>query len=233
MRLYALVLFILAVSMSLPASAECTKTIATSVYNQYAFAEIGTVFYDKPVVQTDLAFGCGDMTYDLWNSSQFSGPGAYGHRGAGDEFDLTATFNHTYDTGFGPIAIEVSGAYWLVDNFSRMNDDYFAFHEQIGRPFEFGSVTMMPYIRASEWIGLNGVDYWLARPGAVMSIKLDDTWAIGADASLSRDLQRHRDFLNATTTMTHDFGDALYGYGSVSVAQHMSPVFGIGFRKTF
>jgi hypothetical protein len=233
MRVIALVLCILGSLASVPVYADCTHALSTAVYSQYAFGELGQVFYDKPVLQSDAALTCDDMTYDLWNSTQFSGPGAYGHRGAGDEVDLTGTFNHTYETSFGPIAVEVSAAYWLVDNFSLTKDDWLAFHEQVGRPFQVGSATIMPYVRINEWESFNGNSVLLVRPGVVVSFPVAEGWSFSIDGSEAVDLQQRRNILNANASLTHDLGGGWSAFSSVTVAQQMPPVFGGGLRFTF
>jgi hypothetical protein len=217
-----------------PAEPACGKSVSSGIYSEYAYPALGQVYWDKPVIQTEAALSCGAWNYSLWNSSQLSGSGPYGRRGSGDEFDFTASYARSFESGIGPLEFEASAAYWLFDGFAAMKDDYLAFDATIGRPFVVSeSLTVTPYVRASAWPGLTGQTYLLAHPGASMEWTMAESWRLGVDASWTADLSNHVGTANASFTLDHDLGRGLGVFASALVAERMTPGFGIGLRKSF
>ena len=100
----ALAMIVMIVSV---VNAEVSGSLSTKVLPKYVNGD-GVIFYDKPVVWTNLFIGSSNGLYvDLWDSKGFSG------QNYGNEIDL--------DGGYAKDGLEIGMAYWNITPVTTLN----------------------------------------------------------------------------------------------------------------
>ncbi len=229
--LISLVLSILLISAPFGAEAQdsaesaWTKSVTSSISDRYAFRKSGFIAYDGPVIQTDLSFSKDDWTLSVWNSTALSEPGTYGNRGAGDEID----FCGTKESSLWGFSLEASACYWLSADFGSGTNDIVQLYVQAGRPFTFENVTVTPYVRLTQWVGIGTYpDTSFVDPGASVSIALTERLSLDVDASYSRDVTFNIPILNASIGASYAIAPGWTVFGSFQAAQRMKPAVTVG-----
>jgi hypothetical protein len=183
MRTLSLFCAVAACAVSVAAhAAPCSTTISLGAQNEFIFNELGQAPYRKPVVQANSTFACGDWSYTMTNTLAASSKGRYWDRNYGDENDLTAAYDHTFQKSLvGPIEIQGSVAYWKYSPLSR-SDANLVFSANIGRPFSVGAATLTPYIGGSQYVGIGfGPTVTTFHSGIRISASLSKHWSVQGD----------------------------------------------------
>lgn len=227
MRIKAVLLALtFAVSGAHAAEKACTDTVYGKVATGYVYQDLAFVASDQLVAQGGFSRTCGVLTYDFWTSTELAG-GRYGDRGYGDEIDFGAFYNKTVDTFVGPLAVELYGAYYVLPAFARVKDDAVAGWVDVGRPFQVGGVTLMPFLRVFVFAGTNlsvfpaEVFY---RPGLRFVVPITATLALSGDVSSSLDVTTDLDTDRAELVLTKVVNDRLRLNTGVKFTERTGPV---------
>ncbi|MBU2103903.1 hypothetical protein KKD95_02730 [Patescibacteria group bacterium] len=220
--------------IAFPAHADCDTVVYGTVQNAYVYQDIGVVATDKPVLQAGISKVCGKFTYDLWTSTELSTDGPYGNRSYGDELDLTINYDtEINDTPIGVVKVQVSAAYYIATDFGNVDDDFGQVYVDFGRPIQFGSATVTPYVRPMQWLGVETIeDTTLVRAGVRFNIPLDQSWSVRGDASRTSDLTHSTGVFRGDVTATRDMGSWNLSF-SAKFTEATQTVFGVGASRVF
>ena len=233
---YVPLIFLLLVSVDAQAqgvvtdtAARCGKTAYGRVATCYVFQDIAIIATSEPVFQGGGTLSCGPWSFDLWTSYELSS-GPYGNRGYGDEVDLS----FYYRRSVGSFEFEGSGAYYAEPAFGRSSDDLVVFYGDIGRPIALGGVTITPFARVSQWLGLGYFgNQTFVRPGLRFSISLIDNVTLSGDISRSFDLTNSAGVNRSEVTLAKDLGDGLGVTVNAKFTEYLKPVWGFGGSKSW
>ena len=191
-------------------AAPCNITATASVQNGYIAQDVGVVLEPHFVSQTDIALNCGKWSFDAWHSVKLSGRGTFFKRGGGDEVDLSGTYTDSMETGLGKFVYSATvGDYFFAPGFTDLSNDTVDVHMQVGRPFNAGNLTIMPYGRITEylsWGGGNHHDLVLFRPGVQFDLPLTPWLTASVDVAGSIG-PRGGDIFRPTAGLTASLGN--------------------------
>jgi hypothetical protein len=234
MRSISLVLFMSVSAIATTALADpCSKTVTAGYYSAGVDSDEPYLLSSKPSLVSDGALSCGDFTYEVTSFTEISSQGKYGERGYGDEIDLKLIYDHVVATPLGPVQLEASSAYWKVTRFDRP-DANLNFYVEGARAFTFGKVTVTPFVRATQWIGIgNFPTDSFVRPGMRIAFPISEKISVNAEITKSFDFTERLYPSYATVTVTRDFGKGWKGSLIVQPNETMRSVFGLSLAKTW
>src|SRR6185369_16010287 len=139
---------------------------------------------EKPILEGGTTVSCGHWWFDLWGAKDI-----FGHQTFGNEVDLTAAYDTSFDTHLGKFDVELYASYGAVPDFKRVDDDIIQAYVDVGRTFTFRKMTVTPYVRVISVIGL-GVypNRLIIRSGARFTMPLTDRVSFSADVATTSDL---------------------------------------------
>ena len=215
-------------------AAECNRSAYASVGTAYPIQEAGYLATEKPVLQSGVTLSCGPWSYDLWTSYELSNRSPYGARGEGDEWDLTIGYADEIQTAAGPIAFELSGSYWALTSLGRMADDIVELYADVGRPFTIGGITIGPFFRVTEWVGLGAFpSSTFVRPGVRIEIPLSSRLTARGDVSRSFDLSDRLAVTHGEAALEYALTDTWSVSVSVQATEGIRTVGFLGISKSF
>ena len=154
-------IYLLAASLLLSGQAIAQEdaphwSVNSGIFSKY-LGTIGGVFYDDPILVTDLTVSHGDYYAGIWNSTRL-GSGKYG-KTFGDEYDFYAGWSHD----IGPVKYEITGMYFLIADLAKLNDDLWVIDQKLSMP---SCPVFQPYVkvRAFNTVGADsptgGFFFW-------------------------------------------------------------------------
>ncbi|MDB4992455.1 MAG: hypothetical protein JWL75_700 [Parcubacteria group bacterium] len=207
------------------------------VYSAYVFQDIAFVGDENPVVQADATVACASgFSFNVWTSAATKGYGRpYGNRGFGDEIDFTGGYGKTMHTPIGPVRMDVSVAYNVIADFGTTKDDVMQLFVQASRPIKVGTVTVTPYVRAQEWVGVGSFpNAFFLRGGTQVSIPLTEQLSFSGDLSRVFGLSRDgRNITRAQLSLSQGIGHNWSLTGTVKLTQSAKHVFALVLGKNF
>ena len=230
----------LATATAAPAMAqECSASGHTKVASGYVMQDLGpekhgSVATDNAVNQGGATLTCGKVSYDVWYSLELSEEGEVGNRGYGDEVDLTVMYNDTVATPFGKLTFEGSASIYLLSSFGEIRDDMLQFYADVGYPIEVGPVTITPFVRPIQWVGLGAIpDESLVRAGTRFAVPLGDGWSIDGDVSMNFLLTSDRSHARGQVNLRKNLFESWSMAGEVKLTEGAPTVYAIGVAKPF
>lgn len=222
---------LLGVAVASPALA-CQTTVYGSGWSDYLLQDI-RFNVGESVLQGGATRTCGRHSFDVWTSYGLSGNDDYGNRGFEDEWDFTYTFADTYQSPIGPLRFEASIAYWMLADLGDADDDLIGSYVQVGRPFSVGPLAVTPYVRFTQWIGVDLIeDQTLARPGIGLSLPLGGDWNASGDLSQTNNLTMGDSHLRGSATLSYSLSETTSLWVGGKFAEDADPALGFGFSRT-
>jgi len=257
MRTLSLAIVAAALAVATPVLSEpCSTTVSTGVNSSFSFNELGQDLSHRAVVQLSGTYTCGDYSANMFSTSALSTSGRYGERSYADEPDFTFMRDHTYATVAGPVDIQLSIAYWKYAPF-KSADANLVFASAINRPIEVRHVTLNPFLRLTQYLGLGSApNIFDVHPGVRASLPLSKKWTMqtevgmaynfagtdvfaratpieGPASALDHEVPYHRHTAYATVSFVYDFGHDMSVTVAMQSMQHAPASLGLTFQKKF
>lgn len=125
-------------------------TLTSKMFSRY-LGQNGGIFYDTPVVQTDLWAGWSNGVYaDIWWSCAANGGGF--HTTFANEID----YNVGIVKPLGAYNVDVGILYIDVVPLGTVFNDVWSPYAEIGRSFTLGTVAVAPYLRLEGYHNVDG-----------------------------------------------------------------------------
>lgn len=231
------------------AADDFSLSVTGKVTQRYILQDLGIVASPNPGIVTDVALSTdvaltrGRLTLDWWQrvdvpvDKNGSPVDHYGHRGYGDEHDITLTD----DRKIGDFDLETSVAYYVLTPLSQANAGGFQIYADMGRTFDLGhGVSVTPAIRAIEFVAMSNLPtFTLLRGRLPISVPvpfLKDVTAIldpGVTGNVTPQHGQYDIVFRPTGLLVWKVSDALSLVFEAKGTNHTDPEFDVAFQYQF